>query len=101
VASDHVAALLVQDSQNVMLVDMAPWLRGPHQAKELELDGGQAKAAAVGLSATRLFVVDTQGRLYSAERSAFDNDDPRLRLSPEQNTYTLEDGNHRDIDGNL
>lgn len=92
VASDHVAALLLEDSQNVMLVDMAPGPEWPRRAKklELELDGGQAKAAVVGLSATRLFVADTQGRLYSAERSAFDNDDTRLRLSPEQTTYTLE-----------
>ncbi|WP_223112798.1 AvrE-family type 3 secretion system effector [Pseudomonas syringae] len=105
VAPDNTAALLSgTETQTVLLTDMSPVIGGltPKRTRTLELDGGQAQAAAIGLSANRLFVADTQGRLYSAERSAFENDDLTLRLMPEQTGYTLADqpmGGHHSVTG--
>ncbi|WP_434702658.1 AvrE-family type 3 secretion system effector [Pseudomonas sp. Z1-12] len=105
IASDSTAALLSGDQpQVILLADMRAGIDGPRKAttKTLELDGGQAQAAAVGLSADRLFVADTQGRLYSADRSAFENDEPVLQLTPEQADYRLADqamGGHHSVSG--
>ncbi|UZE26468.1 AvrE-family type 3 secretion system effector [Pseudomonas sp. B21-056] len=105
VAADNMAAVLSgTETQSVQLTDMSPGIDGPRRekTKALELDGGQAQAAAIGLSADRLFVADTQGRLYSADRSAFENDEPLLRLMPEQAHYQLADqplGGHHSVSG--
>ena len=105
VAPDSTAALLSgKETQTVLLADMTPGNGGlrREKTKTLELDGGQAEAAAIGLSVDRLFVADTQGRLYSADRSAFDNDDPLLRLVPEQEGYRLAGqpmGGHNSVSG--
>lgn len=97
IAPDNTAALLSgKETQTVVLADMSPGIDGPRSKKTrtLELDGGQAQASAIGLSAGRLFVADTQGRLYSTERSAFENDESPLRLMPEQENYRLADQHH-------
>lgn len=105
VAADNTAALLSGDeTQTILLADMSAGIDGPRKqtTKTLELNGGQAQAAAVGLSADRLFVADTQGRLYSAERSAFESDEPLLQLAPEQDNYRLADqamGGHNSVSG--
>lgn len=92
VASDNRAALLSgTDAQAILLTDMSPVIGGltPKRTKNLELDGGKAQAAAVGLSTDKLFVADNQGRLYSADRSAFESDDPQLKLMPELENFQL------------
>ncbi|MCF5808502.1 MULTISPECIES: AvrE-family type 3 secretion system effector [Pseudomonas syringae group] len=91
-APDNRAALLSgTKAQAILLTDMSPITGGltPKRTKVLELDDGKAQAAAVGLSADKLFVADTRGRLYSADRSAFESDDPHLKLMPEQAGFKL------------
>ena len=104
VAPDNTAALLSGDDddddvQSILLADMSPGIGGAKRQKVLELDGGQAEAAAIGLSADRLFVADTQGRLYSADRQAFESDDPLLRLMPEREHYLMAGGSHQMVTG--
>ncbi|GAB0065930.1 hypothetical protein IBA8402_16910 [Pseudomonas syringae] len=105
VAPDDTAALLSgSDVQTVLLTDMSPVIGGltPKKTKALELDGGQAQAAEVALSNDRLFIADTQGRLYSTDRSAFESNDPMLRLMPERAGYRLDDqpmGGHNSVSG--
>jgi hypothetical protein len=105
VAADNTAAMLSgTEAQAILLKDMSPVIGGltPSKTKNLELDGGRAQAAAIGLSASKLFIADTQGRLYSADRSAFESNDPTLRLMPEQTGYTLADqpmGGHNSVTG--
>ncbi|MBI6664954.1 AvrE family type 3 secretion system effector [Pseudomonas syringae] len=105
VAPDDTAALLSgSDVQTVLLADMSPVIGGltPKKTKALELDGGQAQAAEVALSNDRLFIADTQGRLYSTDRSAFESNDPMLRLMPERAGYRLDDqpmGGHNSVSG--
>ncbi|KPX32793.1 Type III effector protein AvrE1 [Pseudomonas coronafaciens pv. garcae] len=92
VAPDNTAAMLSgSDAQTVLLTDMSPvvGIMTPKKTKTLELDGGDARAAAVGLSNDKLFVADTQGKLYSVDRSAFEDDQPTLRLMPEKTGYNL------------
>ncbi|RMR12085.1 AvrE-family type 3 secretion system effector [Pseudomonas syringae group genomosp. 3] len=92
VAPDNRAALLSgKKTQAILLTDMSPVIGGltPKKTKGLELDGGKAQAAAVGLSGDKLFIADTQGRLYSADRSAFEGDEPKLKLMPEQANFQL------------
>ncbi|WP_254152237.1 AvrE-family type 3 secretion system effector, partial [Pseudomonas syringae] len=105
VAPDDTAALLSgSDVQTVLLTDMSPVIGGltPKKTKTLELDGGQAQAAEVALSNDRLFIADTQGRLYSTDRSAFESNEPTLRLMPERAGYRLDDqpmGGHNSVSG--
>ncbi|RMV94752.1 Type III effector AvrE1 [Pseudomonas caricapapayae] len=105
VAPDNRAALLSgKDTQTILLTDMTPVIGGltEKKTKTLELDGGKAQAAAVGLSADKLFVADTQGRLYSTDRSAFDSDAAQLKLMPEQTGYQLAGlplGGHNSVTG--
>ncbi len=93
VAPDNTAALLSgKETQAVLLTDMSPVIGSltPKKTKALELDHGLAQAVAIGLSAKKLFVADNQGRLYSADRSAFERNEPTLRLMPERTHYTLQ-----------
>ncbi|WP_032610332.1 AvrE-family type 3 secretion system effector [Pseudomonas syringae] len=100
VAPDNTVALLSGDDvQSILLADMSPGIGGAKRQKVLELDGGQSEAAAVGLSADRLFVADTQGRIYSADRQAFESDDPLLRLMPEREHYLTAGGSHHMVTG--
>ncbi|KPW90669.1 Type III effector [Pseudomonas savastanoi] len=92
VAPDNRAALLSgKETQAILLTDMSPVIGDltEKKTKALELDGGKAQAAAVGLSDNKLFIADTQGRLYSADRSAFESNDPQLELTPDQANFQL------------
>ncbi|KPW77066.1 AvrE1 [Pseudomonas syringae pv. coriandricola] len=105
VAPDNTAALLSgKETQAVLLTDMSPVIGSltPKKTKTLELDHGLAQAVAIGLSANKLFVADNQGRLYSADRNAFEKNEPTLRLMPERTHYTLAGqamGGHNSVTG--
>lgn len=102
VAPDNtVACLSGKDTQTLLVADMSPGIGGPRHQKTLKLDGGNAQAASVGLSADHLFIADTQGRLYTAPRDALKDDAPQLSLEPDQQ-YLLEGkppGGHDKVTG--
>ncbi|MCO8169100.1 AvrE-family type 3 secretion system effector [Pseudomonas sp. 21LCFQ02] len=79
-ADGSVAMLAGKDTQTVQIGKMGD--AQPLQVT-LQLDGGKAEAAHVGLSRDRLFVTDTEGRLYSASREVLKNTDGALKLQPE------------------
>ncbi|WP_231652493.1 AvrE-family type 3 secretion system effector [Pseudomonas californiensis] len=103
IASDGTAALLGgDDAQTVLMADLKPDATVPMRARTLVLGGGQAQAAAVGLSADRLFVADTQGRLYSVLRSDLARDRESVTLEPEQDGYRINNqplGGHNVVTG--
>lgn len=86
VGSDHHGvALCGEHKQSLQLFDFNQ--DPPHAAPaiSLELNGGLAQPASVGLSQGRLFVTDTEGRLYSVGRDQLSP--PSLRLMPEEHFH--------------
>ncbi|MFH7450870.1 AvrE-family type 3 secretion system effector, partial [Pseudomonas syringae pv. tagetis] len=67
--------LSVKDTHTILLTDMKPVIGGltEKKIKNLKLYAAKAQPAAVGLSAYKLIVADTQGILYRTERSNIDS----------------------------
>lgn len=99
---NNVAFLSGKETQTILLADMSPGIGGPRHQKTLNLDDGKAQAAAIGLGADRLFIADTQGRLYSAPRNALQDEAPQISLQPERENYQLQSeplGGHHTVTG--
>ncbi|MEN1833012.1 AvrE-family type 3 secretion system effector [Pseudomonas lijiangensis] len=89
VASDGTVAMLAgKDTQTLQLGKMG---EVPELHITLNLNDGKSEASSIGLTKDRLFVADTEGKLYSASRNELKSDDGVLRLMPEKN-YQPEDG---------
>ncbi|MBX8477131.1 AvrE-family type 3 secretion system effector [Pseudomonas cichorii] len=89
VASDGTVAMLAgKDTQTLQLGKMG---EVPELHITLNLNDGKSEASSIGLTKDRLFVADTEGKLYSASRNELKSDDGVLKLMPEKN-YQPEDG---------
>ncbi|MBX8557799.1 AvrE-family type 3 secretion system effector [Pseudomonas cichorii] len=89
VAADGTVAMLAgKDTQTLQLGKMG---EVPELHITLNLNDGKSEASSIGLTKDRLFVADTEGKLYSASRNELKSDDGVLRLMPEKN-YQPEDG---------
>ncbi|WP_085707629.1 AvrE-family type 3 secretion system effector [Pseudomonas sp. B35(2017)] len=75
------ASLSGEKSQTLQFTQLAD-----HTAKSmtLELNGGSAEPKHIGLTEDRLFVSDTEGRLYSVGREEIDDDATTLKLQPDR-----------------
>ncbi|MBX8496253.1 AvrE-family type 3 secretion system effector [Pseudomonas cichorii] len=89
VASDGTVAMLAgKDTQTLQLGKMG---EVPELHITLDLNDGKSEASSIGLTKDRLFVADTEGKLYSAARDELKTDTGVLKLSPEKN-YQPEEG---------
>ncbi|QXI31513.1 AvrE-family type 3 secretion system effector [Pseudomonas vanderleydeniana] len=102
-ADHHAATLSGDDSQTLHLIDLNQQPPRQSAPKTLELNGGQAEPKSIGLSHDRLFVSDTEGRLYSAKRADLQQDSPTLRLMPEEHFHPTGErlGGARQVSGFL
>ena len=102
VNADHFAATLSGDnSQTLQLIDLNQDPPRSGAAKTLVLNDGHAEAKSIGLSHERLFVSDTEGRLYSATREDLHNDSQELRLVPVQHPDGERLGGSKQVSGFL
>lgn len=85
VASDNVAACLVHkhDQQGIRLVDVLQETQ-LLPSRRLKLNDGKSEALSVGLSNDRLFIADTEGKLYSVGRNELNTGERSLNLAPER-----------------
>ncbi|MGE7955655.1 AvrE-family type 3 secretion system effector [Pseudomonas sp. NPDC089530] len=83
-ADNHAATLSGDQCQTLHLIDLNQEPAQPGASKTLELNGGLAEPKSIGLSRERLFVSDTEGRLYSVRRDALNDDSPTLQLMPDE-----------------
>ncbi|MFJ4143885.1 AvrE-family type 3 secretion system effector [Pseudomonas sp. NPDC089734] len=89
VASDGTVAMLAgKDTQTLQLGKMG---EVPELHITLDLNDGKSEAKSIGLTKDRLFVSDTEGKLYSASRDDLKTATGVLKLSPEKN-YQPEEG---------
>ncbi|MBV4458461.1 AvrE-family type 3 secretion system effector [Pseudomonas sp. COR58] len=74
------ASLSGEKSQTLQFTQLSD-----HTAKSmtLELNGGSAEPKHIGLTEDRLFVSDTEGRLYSVGRGEIGDDETTLKLQPD------------------
>ncbi|MGE8187536.1 AvrE-family type 3 secretion system effector [Pseudomonas sp. NPDC086278] len=83
--SNHAVTLSGDHSQTLQLFDFNQPQPASAVNKTLELNGGQAEPKSIGFSHERLFVSDTEGRLYSASYADMTSNAAVLPLMPEQN----------------
>ncbi|MGX1187176.1 hypothetical protein AB7M29_004855 [Pseudomonas sp. F-14 TE3623] len=85
VASDNVAVCLIHkhDQQDIRLVDVLQEAQ-LSPSRRLKLNDGKSEALSVGLSNDRLFIADTEGKLYSVGRNELNTGERNLNLAPEQ-----------------
>ena len=85
VASDNVAACLLHknDQQGIRLVDVLQESQ-LSPSRRLKLNDGKSEALSVGLSNDRLFIADTEGKLYSVGRNELNTGERSLNLAPER-----------------
>ncbi|MFJ2462523.1 AvrE-family type 3 secretion system effector [Pseudomonas sp. NPDC087615] len=86
-ADQHVATLSGDQCQTLQLFDLNQGASTSSQTKTLELNGGTAEPKHIGMSPERLFISDTEGRLYSIKRADLAPDSPTLRLMPEEHFH--------------
>ncbi|RMQ40238.1 hypothetical protein ALQ04_04325 [Pseudomonas cichorii] len=83
VASDGTVAMLAgKDTQTLQLGKMG---EVPELHITLNLNEGKSEAQSIGLTKDRLFVADTEGKLYSAARNDLKAEGGTLKLMPEKN----------------
>ncbi|WP_158547271.1 MULTISPECIES: AvrE-family type 3 secretion system effector [unclassified Pseudomonas] len=86
-ADQHVATLSGEQNRTLHLFDLAQETPATGAGKTLILNGGLAEARHIGLSPERLFVSDTEGRLYSVKRADIDAESSTLQLMPEEHFH--------------
>ncbi|MBT2298545.1 AvrE-family type 3 secretion system effector [Pseudomonas fluorescens] len=97
VSTDHqLASLSGENAQTLQILDLKQDADNPVLSRTLNLDEGRAEAKHIAIGQDRVYISDTEGRLYSARREDLANAGPELKLKPETH---LQIGNERQVSG--
>lgn len=84
VSADHqLASLSGENAQTLQIRDLAQDADNPVLSKTLNLDEGRAEARHIAIGHDRVYISDTEGRLYSARREDLADAGPELKLMPQ------------------